>query len=139
MKSTIKRYVYLKYFFNFKNSIFLLFIIKIVYTENKVYSSTQDGQSQPETKVDKIDDLIQDIFDTYEDDGIPSSKPKNQDLGSLIDSKWKNLLKTTLKSYDQRLCAAVYKAKLDDIRADYACENFYEMSAFGTILKKFEI
>lgn len=41
------------------------------------------------------------------------------------------MLKTKLKTYDPRLCNAVYKAKLDDMRADYACNDFYELSAYG--------
>ena len=48
-----------------------------------------------------------------------------------MDKEWKNLLKTKLKTYDPRLANAVYKAKLDDIRADYACDNFKELSAKG--------
>ena len=45
-----------------------------------MYSATQDGTLQSENKVDFIDEQIQNVFDDYEDN-MPSSTPKNQDLG----------------------------------------------------------
>jgi len=73
---------------------------------------------------------LQKIF-VRDEDIAPNTIPITESMGDSLNKSWLNLLKTSLANSDKKLANAVYKSKLDDMRSDYACNSFYDLSARG--------
>jgi hypothetical protein len=100
-----------------------------------VYRSTQQGVDLIDMSVDKIQNYIDAAYyglESYAQEA--SKKSEDTNAGLLLDAAYAKVLDLLRKddpNLDINLANAMYKAKLNDERSDYAINDYYELSAKG--------